>query len=83
MKQDNIMNFILIRLNKEKEICDNLFCMYDHRYWLCSVPENEDSLGLEGILSLDNVFNVIFTIVVNFSPHVVYHEWLSEVVFIV
>lgn len=50
---------------------------------VCSVPEDEDSLGLEGLFSLDEVLNSVFTVVSNLSPEVVYHEWLGEVVFIV
>ena len=49
----------------------------------CSVPEDEDSLGLEGILSLDDVLGGVLAVVGNLSPHVVHKEWLSEVVFVV
>ena len=47
------------------------------------MPEYEDSFGLEDFLGLNNVLNEVVAVVVDFSPHVVYHEWLGEVVFIV
>ncbi len=51
--------------------------------WSFSVPENEDSLGLKGVLSLDQVLNGILSVVSNLSPHVVNEERLCEIVFIV
>ena len=48
-----------------------------------SVPEDKDALGLESILSLDNVFGEVFAIVADLSPHVVDKEGLGEVVFVV
>jgi hypothetical protein len=55
------------------------------RWWTRarSVPENEDSLGLEGILSLDEMLNGVLAIVSHLSPEVVHEEGLREVVFIV
>lgn len=47
------------------------------------MPENEDSLALEGVLSLDDVLYAELAVVVDLSPHVVDQEGLSEVVFIV
>ena len=48
-----------------------------------SVPEDEDSLGLKSILSLNEVLNGILSVVSDLSPHVVDEEWLCEIVFIV
>lgn len=48
-----------------------------------SVPEDEDSLGFEGVLSLDDMLNGVFAVVVDLSPHVIDEEGLSEVIFIV
>ena len=47
------------------------------------MPENEDSLGLECVLSLDEMLNSVLSVVCHLSPEVVNEEWLSEVVFIV
>jgi hypothetical protein len=47
------------------------------------VPDDEDSLGLEGILSSDEVFGEVFSVLGNFSPHVVNHEGFGEVIFVV
>lgn len=47
------------------------------------MPENEDSLGLECVLSLDEMLNSVLSVVCHLSPEVVNKEWLSEVVFIV
>lgn len=49
----------------------------------CSVPEDEDTLALEGLLGLDHVFSEVLSIVADLGPHVVDEEWLSEVVFVV
>ena len=48
-----------------------------------SVPENEDALGLEGLFSLDDMFGEILAVVTDLSPHIVEHEWLTEVKFVV
>ena len=48
-----------------------------------SVPDNEDRLGLEGLFSLDDMLSEILAVVGNLSPHVVYKEWLTEVIFVV
>ena len=48
-----------------------------------SVPEDEDSLGLEDILSLNEMLNRVLSIVSDLGPHVVDEEGLGEVVFIV
>ena len=48
-----------------------------------SVPENEDSLGLECVLSLDEMLNSVLSVVCHLSPEVVHEERLGEVVFIV
>jgi len=47
------------------------------------VPENEDALGLEGLLSLDDVLGEVLSVMGNLSPHVVHEEWLTEVEFVV
>jgi len=47
------------------------------------VPEDEDSLGPESFFSLDEMFDHVLSVVVDFSPEIVDHEGLSEVVFIV
>jgi len=47
------------------------------------VPENEDSLGLECVLRLDEMLNVVLSVVGHLSPEVVHEEGLREVVFIV
>jgi hypothetical protein len=51
--------------------------------WESSVPQNEDSLGLESVLGLDNVFNEVLSVMGNLCPHVIDEEGLGEVVFIV
>ena len=48
-----------------------------------SVPYDEYSLGLERFLCLDEMFDPEFAVMRDFSPHVIYHEWFREVVFIV
>lgn len=50
---------------------------------LVSVPEDEDSLGLEDIFSLNQMLDGILSVVSDLSPHVVDEERLGEVVFIV
>lgn len=47
------------------------------------MPENENALCLEVLLSLDDVFNVVLAVVLNLSPHVVHHKGLSEVILVV
>ena len=47
------------------------------------MPEDEDSLGLEDILCLNQVLNGVLTVVSDLSPQVVDEEGLGEVVFIV
>lgn len=47
------------------------------------MPENENSLRLKGLLSLDDVLSEVLAVVGNLSPEVVNKERLSEVVFIV
>ena len=47
------------------------------------MPENEDSLGLECVLSLDEMLNSVLSVVCHLSPEIVDEEGLSEVVFIV
>lgn len=47
------------------------------------MPEDEDTLGLEGILGLDHVLSEVLAVVANLSPHVVDQEGLGEVVFVV
>lgn len=47
------------------------------------MPEDEDSLGLESVFSLDDVLDGELAVVVDFSPHVVDEEGLGEVIFIV
>jgi len=48
-----------------------------------SVPDDEDSLGLKDILSSSEVFGEVFSVVADFSPHVVDHEGFGEVVLVV
>ena len=48
-----------------------------------SVPEDEDSLGLEDIFCLNQVLNGVLAVVGDFGPQVVDEEGLGEVVFIV
>ena len=48
-----------------------------------SVPEDEDSLGLEDILCLNQVLNGVLAVVGDLGPQVVDEEGLGEVVFIV
>ena len=43
------------------------------------MPEDKNALGLEVLLSLNDVFDVVVTVVLDLSPHVVHHEWLREV----
>ena len=47
------------------------------------MPENEDSLGLECILRLDEMLNMVLSVVGHLSPEVIHEEGLREVVFIV
>lgn len=47
------------------------------------MPKNEDSLGLESVLGLDQVLNEVLSVVGNLRPHIIDEEGLSEVVFIV
>jgi len=47
------------------------------------VPDDEDSLRLEDVLSSDEVLGEVFSVVADFSPHVVDHEGLGEVVLVV
>ena len=47
------------------------------------MPKNEDVLGLEVLLSLDDVLDVVLTVVLDFGPHVVNHEWLRKVKLVV
>ena len=47
------------------------------------MPENEDSLGLECVLRLDEMLNSVLSVVGHLSPEVVHQEGLCEVVFIV
>jgi len=47
------------------------------------VPDDENSLGLEDVLSLGEVFGEVFSVVADFSPHVVDHEGFGEVVLVV
>ena len=51
--------------------------------WCCSVPEHEDPLGFESVLSLHNVLSEVLTVVRDLSPHVVYEEGLGEEIFVV
>jgi len=47
------------------------------------VPEDEDSLCLQGVFSLDDVLREVLSFVRNLSPHIVDEERLREVVFVV
>ncbi len=47
------------------------------------MPWDEDSLSLEGVLSLDDGFCEHLAVVGDGSKHVVDQEWLSEVVLVV
>jgi len=48
-----------------------------------SVPEDEDSLCLQGVFSLDDVLREVLSFVRNLRPHIVDEERLREVVFVV
>ena len=48
-----------------------------------SVPKNEDRFGLEVFFSLNDVLDMVFTIVANLSPHIIYHEGFCEVELVV
>ena len=47
------------------------------------MPDNEDSFGLEVLLSLDDVLSKVLAIVANLSVHVIHHKWLGKIEFIV
>jgi hypothetical protein len=47
------------------------------------VPEDENPFGFESVFCFNHVLYEKLPIVVNFGPHVVNKEWLSEAVFIV
>ncbi len=47
------------------------------------MPEDEDSLASEGVLSLDEVLSEVLAVVGNLSEHVVHQEGLREVEFVV
>lgn len=47
------------------------------------MPDDEDSLGLKDIFSFGDVFGEVFSVVADFSPHVVDHEGFGEVVLVV
>ena len=49
----------------------------------CSVPEDKDALGFEVLFSLNEMLSEVFSIMRNLGPHVVDHEWLGEVEFVV
>jgi hypothetical protein len=66
------MHLLLIRCLLESEVLAQ-----------CSVPEDEDGLGPEGIFSLDDVLGEVLSLVGDLSPHVVDEEWLREIVFVV
>lgn len=47
------------------------------------MPEHEDALGLEVLLGLDEVLDVVVAVVGDLGPHVVDHEGLGEVKLVV
>jgi hypothetical protein len=47
------------------------------------VPDDKDTFGLQGVLSLDDVLSEVLSIVADLCKHVVDEEGLSEVVFVV
>ena len=47
------------------------------------MPDDEDGLALEGLLSLVDVLREELTVVRNFRPHVVDEEGLGEVIFVI
>ena len=47
------------------------------------MPEYKDAFASQRFFSLDDVFGEVLTVVAHFSPHIVYKEWLGEVVFVV
>jgi len=48
-----------------------------------SVPDNKNTLSLEGILCLHDLLGKVLSVVGNLSPHVINQEGLREVVFVV
>ena len=48
-----------------------------------SVPHDKDALVSENLLSFDDMLGEVLSIMRNLGPHVVNHEWLGEVVFVV
>ena len=48
-----------------------------------SVPDNKDALVSENLFCFDDMLGEVLSIMRNLSPHVVNHEWLSEVVLVV
>ena len=47
------------------------------------MPEDEDSLALEGVFSFDDMLREVLSFVRNFRPHIVDEERFREVVFVV
>ena len=47
------------------------------------MPWNENSLGLQNILCLQDGFSEYFTVVGDLGVHIIDQEWLSEVIFVV
>ena len=47
------------------------------------MPGDKDSLRFEDVFCLDQVLREVFSVVADFSPHVVDEEWLAEVEFVV
>ena len=50
---------------------------------LRSVPDDKDALVPENFLCFDDVLGEVLSIMRNLGPHIVNHEWLSEVVLVV
>ena len=47
------------------------------------MPDNENTLGFEDLFRLDDLLREVLSIVLYLCPHIIDHEWLREVVFVV
>ena len=47
------------------------------------MPDNENTLGFEDLFRLDDLLGEVLSVVLYLCPHIIDHEWLREVVFVV